>query len=86
MPILLCPGSGAHITEKIGYLLDKIGEETEELRHSLSAEEMADLLEVVYSLEEEIGLDKKEVEVIKLEKKEKRGGFPKGIILLKVEE
>lgn len=72
--------------EKIGYLLDKIGEETEELRSSFSAEEMADLLEVVYSLEEEIGLDKQEVEAIRLEKKEKRGGFAKGIVLLKVED
>ena len=47
---------------------------------------MADLLEVVYSLEEEIGLDKQEVEAIRLEKKEKRGGFAKGIVLLKVED
>lgn len=81
-----CETRIANRAEKIGYLLDKIGEETEELRSSLSVEEMADLLEVVYSLEEEIGLDKQEVEAIRLEKKEKRGGFAKGIVLLKVEE
>lgn len=57
-----------------------------ELKHNSSAEEMSYLLEVVYSLEEEIGLDKQEVEAIRLEKKEKRGGFAKGFVLLKVED
>lgn len=79
-----CKTRVANRVEKIGYLFDKIGEEVEELRSSLSAEEMADLLEVVYSLEEEIGLDKNEVEAIRIEKKKKRGGFAKGIVLLEV--
>lgn len=48
-----------------------------ELKHNSSAEEMSYLLEVVYSLEEEIGLDKQEVESIRLEKKEKRWRFCK---------
>lgn len=57
-----------------------------ELKHNSSAEEMSYLLEVVYSLEEEIGLDKQEVEAIRFEKSEKRGGFAKGIVFLKVED
>ena len=46
-----CETRTANRAEKIGYLLDKIGEETKELRSSLSVEEIAGLLEVVYSLE-----------------------------------
>lgn len=81
-----CKTRTANKAEKVGYLLDKIGEESEELRSSLSEEEMADLLEVVYSLEEELGMDKENVEAIRLEKKEKRGGFAKGIVLLQVDD
>lgn len=57
-----------------------------ELKHDSSIEEMSDLLEVVYSLEEENGLDKHEVEAIRIERKEKCVGFAVGIVLLKVED
>lgn len=57
-----------------------------ELKHNSSIEEMSGLLEVLYSLEEIIGLDKHEVEAIRIERKEKCVGFAEGIVLLKVED
>lgn len=60
-------------------LIKKLGEEVEEFMAEGSPEELADVLEVTESLLKLA--DYKETEKIKLEKKEKRGGFDKKIIL-----
>jgi predicted house-cleaning noncanonical NTP pyrophosphatase (MazG superfamily) len=60
-------------------LIKKLFEEIDEFRNDLSSEELADVLEVLESL---VKLpDYQGVEDVKKEKKQKRGGFDKRIIL-----
>ena len=62
---------------------------TEELREYLEAhslEEMADLLEVMHGILHHRGISWDELERIRLEKREKRGGFEQGIYLEATEE
>lgn len=73
-------------TEKIGYLLDKILEETEEIRDVLSLEEIADLQEVIDSLIDNLGYTKEEVREVQDRKREERGSFNDGIVLLEVDD
>jgi len=72
--------------EYLHLLRRKIEEEVEEFYENPVAEEMGDILEVVEALMEYHGLDREVVERVKNEKKEKRGGFEKKIILEGVEE
>ncbi len=72
--------------EKTEYLVKKIEEELEEYQESANKEELADLLEAFYSLLEMENLDLDDLERIRIKKKEKRGGFEKGIILEQVKE
>ncbi len=72
--------------EKIDYLVQKIEEELEEYEESGEKEELADILEAFYSLLELENMDLDDLERIRVKKKEKRGGFSKGIILEQVSE
>lgn len=65
----------------------------EELDEYLSAkddseaiEELADMLEIIYSLAETHQSDIKQVEKVRLEKAKKRGGFEQRIFLIEVED
>ncbi len=68
-------------------LLDKkLNEELAEYQESKSMEELADLLEVVSAVAAARGSSMKEVEKIRIRKKEERGGFEKRILLETVTE
>jgi len=60
-------------------LVEKLEEEVEEFIEDRNAEELADILEVVYAIAERIGAD---VEKVREEKRRERGGFSKGVILV----
>jgi predicted house-cleaning noncanonical NTP pyrophosphatase (MazG superfamily) len=66
------------------YLEKKLQEELDEYMEIGKLEELADLLEVIEAVALKKGSSLEEVMKIKEEKKEKRGGFEKNILLKKV--
>lgn len=73
-----------HIADTAEYeakLLEKLAEEVQEFIEAKSAEEMADVQEVLLALCDHFGLDPEDVERIRAKKAEERGGFTKRIIL-----
>ena len=68
------------------YYRLKIHEEMEELFENPCPEEMADLMEVVDSLRKKLELKIEDVIEAKCTKRNDRGGFEKGTILVHVEE
>lgn len=60
---------------------EKLREETEEFCQSHSAEELADILEVVAAASAAFGLSPQEIERVMEEKRGKKGGFDQKIIL-----
>jgi len=64
----------------------KLSEELREYLESGSAEELADLLEVIRAAAAARGYTYEQLEQIRAEKAEKRGGFEQKILLLEVEE
>lgn len=67
-------------------LIDKLAEEMQEYRESGSVEEIADILEVLQALVEQIhGMSWEQVREIQGHKWEERGGFRDGIVLERVE-
>lgn len=68
-------------------LIDKLAEEMQEYRESGSIEEIADILEVLQGLVEQVhGVKWEEVRKLQGQKWEERGGFSRGIILERVGE
>jgi len=66
-------------------LEEKLLEEVNEfLEKADDVSELADILEVVYALAEVLGISKEELERIRAEKQQKRGGFKKKLLLQKV--
>ena len=69
------------------HLLDrKLDEELKEYQESKSMEELADLLEVIRAVAQARGSSIEEVEQIRAEKAQKRGGFQNRILLESVTE
>jgi len=67
-------------------LLDKLAEEIYEYKESGSMEEIADILEVLQALVENVHEMKwEDVRKIQGQKREERGGFRKEIVLVRVE-
>ena len=64
----------------------KLQEELNEYQESKSMEEIADLLEVIHGVIQARGSSLAEVEKIRIEKAQKRGGFEKKILLESVDE
>ena len=62
----------------------KLNEELAEYQESKSMEELADLLEVIRAVATARGSSIEEVEQIRREKAEKRGGFEKKLLLTEV--
>jgi predicted house-cleaning noncanonical NTP pyrophosphatase (MazG superfamily) len=67
-------------------LTTKLQEEVDEFVEEPSAEELADILEVVYALCDLYKIDKDKLEQVRREKAEKRGGFKERSILDTVQE
>ncbi len=70
--------------EAILFLKQKLIEEAFEVwnaEEATTAEELADLMEIIYSLSENINIPKRKIEEIRTEKLKKRGGFKKYIYL-----
>lgn len=72
--------------EKLQYLYRKLFEEGKELSESGSVEELADVQEVLNAIAKELNITPNELERVRAEKANKRGGFDKGIVLLEVKE
>ena len=65
-------------------LEQKLDEEVGEYHRDKNAEELADILEVVYALAASIGCSKEELLEIYQKKHDARGGFNKKLLLLEV--
>lgn len=75
-------GKDEYITE----LDRKLNEECAEYQTDKNIEELADMLEVIYAIAEARGYSAAELERVRLEKSEKRGGFSQRIFLENVED
>ena len=70
--------------EMMKLLAEKLVEEALEFRESLKEEELADVMEVALELASRMsGPDR--IDELRKKKREKRGGFEKGIVLISVE-
>ena len=65
-------------------LTKKLVEEVEEYKKDKNTDELADIMEVVYALARLHSCTAEELEKIRAEKAEKRGGFEKKIFLVEV--
>lgn len=72
--------------ECLSELDKKLNEECAEYQVDKSLEELADMLEVMYAIAEARGFSIGELERVRAEKAEKRGGFKDRIFLEKVDE
>ena len=68
------------------FLEKKLDEEVGEYHREQNAEELADILEVVYALAASIGCTKEELIDVYRKKHEARGGFEKRILLISSEK
>ena len=68
--------------EFYSYLDRKLDEEVSEFRKDRNLEELADIMEVVYGLAECLGYSEQELNILRSRKKDERGGFSRGIILM----
>ena len=68
------------------YLEAKLDEEVGEYHRDKTAEELADILEVVYALAASLGVSKEELMDIYQKKHDSRGGFEKKLFLISAEE
>ena len=65
------------------YLDKKLDEEIAEFRESRNPEEIADIIEVLFALSTFIGKTEEEILKIRDHKRDERGGFKKGIVLIR---
>ena len=72
--------------EYFSYLDNKLDEEVKEFHDSHTAEELADILEVIISLAESSGTDEDELFDIRNRKAKERGRFEKKILLIDTTE
>ncbi len=82
----VCSCSVLSDEDYLKMLDEKLNEELAEYQESKSMEELADLLEVVRAVTIARGSSPEEVEEIRRQKEEKRGGFAKKILLEEVTE
>lgn len=73
--------------QEVGMALDcKLQEEVQEYLESHSIEEMADVLEVLHGIAFHMNISWEAVEQERIRKRNERGGFEKGIRLLRVDQ
>lgn len=70
--------------EKEEYLEQKLNEEVNEYLEDKNLEELADIMEVLFALADNLGYSEEELLNKREEKKSQRGSFKKGIVLKKV--
>ena len=78
-----------HIADNKEYqqkLKEKLKEEVDEFLKDGNQEELADILEVIYTICDSKNINKEELEQLRKTKAEKRGQFKKKIILDEVKE
>ena len=68
------------------YLEAKLDEEVEEYHKDHSAEELADILEVVYALADAKGISREALMEVYRKKHDERGGFKKKLFLISSKE
>lgn len=74
---------GSYVADDNEYyleLINKLKEESAEYAHDQNVEELADILEVMHAITKHKGHSMEDIEKIRKEKAEKRGGFDKRII------
>ncbi|SIR26325.1 Predicted house-cleaning noncanonical NTP pyrophosphatase, all-alpha NTP-PPase (MazG) superfamily [Haladaptatus litoreus] len=77
-----------HVADDAEYerrLGEKLDEEVAEFHESGDPEELADVLEVVYALADCTDVTSDQLERLRAEKADERGGFSDGIVLERVE-
>jgi len=67
-------------------LKEELAEEVFAMSVKQKTEELADLLEVIYAYTDYLGVDREELERVRLAKFDKRGGFSQRCYLVSVEE
>lgn len=72
--------------EYLHHLEEKLNEEVGEYHRDKNAEELADILEVVFALTEAIGCTREELLEIYQKKHDARGGFRDRVFLISKEE
>lgn len=70
--------------KKTGLLEKKLMEEVGEFIEAKNLEELADIMEVLFGLSEDLGYSEEDLVRAREEKKEERGGFKEGIVLERV--
>ena len=71
--------------EYTAALEQKLDEETREFHKERNLEELADILEVIYALAEDLGYSKDDLLQVYNQKHEKRGGFRNRVFLISKE-
>ena len=72
--------------EYLKSLNTKLQEELDEYQESGEIEELADLLEIIYAILDHKDISREELERIRKEKKQERGGFSRKLLLIGVED
>lgn len=72
--------------KKLHFLEEKLKEELAEYLESHASEELADILEVMHGIADCMGTSWEELEQIRVQKKQERGGFDDGILLMEIIE
>jgi predicted house-cleaning noncanonical NTP pyrophosphatase (MazG superfamily) len=76
---------GLSVKEVVGYYKKKIVEEAQEVKSAESIgnllEELADCLEVIRGFTKSMGVTMEDLEVIRKEKKEEKGGFDNNVVV-----
>lgn len=72
--------------EHYKLLETKLKEEVNEFLEDKNLEELADVMEVLFGLAENMGYSEEDLMKKRMEKREERGGFKEGIVLEKVYE
>lgn len=80
-----CETSIVSKEQLLPLLEEKLKEEVNEFMQDRNLEELADIMEVVFGLAENLGYSEEELLKKREEKKEARGGFKEGVFLKTVE-
>ncbi|WP_144511440.1 nucleoside triphosphate pyrophosphohydrolase [Bacillus sp. FJAT-22090] len=75
-----------HLTEIKKKLYEEVQEFQETMNHQDALEELADILELIHAALPIHDATFEDLEKIRINKKEKRGGFKEGIYLIEVED